>query len=288
MRQKFGWFDGLNYTLMLVLVFVTLFPFLYLVNVSLSDPYYVVRGLVAWWPKGFTLESYKIILADHRIPTGYRNTILYTIVYTALGLMLTAMAGYALSRQHMIFRKFFTLMILFTMLFSGGMIPTFLVVRELGIIDTIWGMVLPGVISVWNLLIMRTFFAGLPSELFDSGEIDGLTDSGVFRHIVLPLSKPVLATMGLFYAVSMWNNFTGALLYIRSPDLFPLQVILRNMVLAGQLENDSMMNSADSALTVATTLQYSTIMVTTLPILLVYPFIQKYFVKGVLVGSVKA
>lgn len=285
-RRKITFFEVFNIIFMFGVIVVTLYPFLYMINVSLSDQYYVVRQAVSLWPKGFSLDMYKIVLDDPRIAVGYRNTILYTVLGTAISMTLTSMGAYALSRK-MVFGKISTLLIVFTMLFQGGMIPTFLIVKGLGMLDTIWAMVLPGAVSVWNLIIMRTFFQAMPSELIDSGKIDGLNDIGVFTRIILPLSKPVLATISLFYAVAMWNNFQLALLYLRSAELFPLTVVLRNIVLAGNFQNGDINGAAGEDAIIDESLKFATIIVTTLPIIMVYPFIQKYFVKGVMIGSVK-
>ncbi len=270
---------------LLGLVILTAYPFIYMIAVSLSADIYVMKGEVSLWPKGFNTKMYEIVLKDPRIFTAYMNTFLYVILGTVISLTITAMGAYALSRKDMIWNVPFTLLIVFTMFFQGGMIPTFLVVKGLHLVDTIWGMVLPTAISTWNLIIMRTFFTNIPKELEEAGRMDGLTDIGIFTRIVLPLSKAALSTIGLFYAVGIWNNFYSALLYLRSPDLFPLQVVLRNIVLAGQV-NSSEVTSVDS-LVVEESLKFATIIVSTVPILLVYPFLQKYFVKGVMIGSVK-
>jgi len=270
---------------LLGVVAATAYPFLYMLSVSVSEDIYVMRGEVTLFPKGFTTAMYELVLADSRIGTSYLNTILYVTVGTAVSLIVTAMGAYALSRKDMLFHKQLTLLVVFTMFFGGGMIPTFLVVKGVGIIDTLWGMILPTAVSTWNLIVMRTFFANIPKELEEAGRMDGLTDLGIFARIVLPLSKAAMATIGLFYAVAMWNNFYSALLYLRTPDLFPLQVVLRNIVLMGQIESGDAA-SVDN-LVVAESLKFATIMVSTLPILLLYPFLQKYFVQGVMIGSVK-
>lgn len=284
MKQRLNWFDIVNGIILLGVVFLCLYPFIYMIAVSLSDDIYILKGEVWFWPKGFTLEAYKYVMADGRIFTGYKNTFIYVTLGTAVSLLLTALGAYALSKPKMVFRKSLMLMIVFTMFFGGGMIPTFLVVRELGLVNTIWAMILPGAISTWNLLIMRTFFAGIPSELEESGKIDGLSEIGIFFRIVLPLSKAVLATIGLYYAVGIWNNFMGPLLYLRNQELFPLQVILRNIVLSGQLSGSE---GPTEIIVIEEAIKFATILVSTLPILIIYPFIQKYFVKGALIGSVK-
>lgn len=286
MKPKWNWFDALNALILSGIVLACLYPFVYMLAVSLSDSASIASGEVWLWPKGFNLDMYQYVFEDGRVLKGYKNTLIYVISGTAISLIVTALGAYALSKTKMVMGKPILMLIVFTMFFNGGMIPTFLVVKELGFVNTIWGMVLPGAVGTWNLLIMRTFFIGMPQELEESGKIDGLSEIGIFFRIVLPLSKPVLATIGLYYAVGMWNNFMGPLLYLRDADMQPLQVILRNIVLSGQLTGTDGPVVGDIVV-VEDGLKFATIMVSTLPILLVYPFIQKYFVKGALIGSVK-
>jgi len=287
MRRKLSVFDAVNVLLMLLVMIVTVYPFVYMIAVSFSDQVSVMKGSVYLWPKGFNTDMYRIVLTDPRIWNGYLNTVLYTVVGTTVSLSLTSMAAYALSKKKMLFHGPITVLIVVTMFFGGGMIPTFLVVKAVGLVDTFWAMIVPGAISAWYLIMMRTFFAGLPQELEEAGKIDGLNDVGLFVRIALPLSKAVLATIGLFYAVGIWNNFYTALIYLRNPDLVPLQVILRNIVLAGQTNLDGSFTLGKDQQIVEESLKYATILVGTLPILLTYPFLQKYFVKGVTVGSLK-
>lgn len=287
MKKKVSVFDVVNVLLMAFLFVVTVYPFVYMIAVSLSDSVSVMKGNVFLWPKGFNVDMYKIVLTDPRIWIGYRNTVLYTLTGTAVSLLLTAMAAYALSKPRMMLHKPITVLIVITMFFSGGMIPTFLVVKSYGLVDTFWSMIIPGAVSAWYLIMMRTFFAGLPQELEEAGKMDGLNDIGIFIRIALPLSKAVLATIGLFYAVGIWNNFYSALIYLRNPDLVPLQVILRNIVLAGQTNMDGTFTLGKDQKIVEESLKYATILVGTLPILVTYPFLQKYFIKGVTVGSLK-
>lgn len=282
-RRKITPFTIVNTIILLIVAFVTVYPFVYMIAVSLSSDIYVMKGQVNLWPKEFTLKNYEHVLSDSRIGRGYLNTLLYVSLGTFVSLLVTAMGAYALSKSRLIFRKAFMLLIVFTILFSGGMIPTFLVVKNLGLVDTIWAMILPTAVSTWNLIIMRTFFSSIPTELEEAGKMDGLNDIGIFTRIVLPLSKPVLATIGLFYAVGIWNNFMSPLLYLRNDALYPLQVVLRNMVLVEQMADVS----SGDAIIVAESLKYATIMASTIPILLLYPFLQKYFVKGVMIGSMK-
>lgn len=287
MREKIGLFTVVNTVILLGVVAITLYPFVYMLAVSLSQDIYVMKGEVTIWPKGFNLKMYKLVFDDPKIWLAYKNTIIYVVAGTAISMIVTSMGAYALSRKDMGYHKFFTLLVVFTMFFSGGMIPTFLVVRSLGLMDTVWGMVLPGAVNTWNLILMRTFFSGIPKELEDSGRVDGLTDIGIFFRVVIPLSQAVFATIALFYAVAMWNNFMLPLLYLRDPDMFPLQVLLRNLVLAGSVSSGAVTNIGGDNLVVEDSLKFATIMVSTLPILLVYPFVQKYFVKGAMIGAVK-
>ncbi|GAA4856024.1 carbohydrate ABC transporter permease [Paenibacillus vulneris] len=287
MREKIGLFTIVNTILLLGVIAVTLYPFVYMLAVSLSQDVYVMKGEVTLWPKGFNLKMYKLVFDDPKIWLAYKNTIVYVVLGTLISVVVTSMGAYALSRKDMGYHTFFTLFVVFTMFFSGGMIPTFLVVRSLGLMDTVWGMVLPGAVNTWNLILMRTFFSGIPKELEDSGRVDGLTDIGIFFRIVIPLSQAVFATIALFYAVAMWNNFMLPLLYLRNPDLFPLQVLLRNLVLAGSVSSGAVTGIGGDNMVVEDSLKFATIMVSTLPILLVYPFVQKYFVKGAMIGAVK-
>ncbi|MEK4518308.1 carbohydrate ABC transporter permease [Paenibacillus sp. FSL H8-0122] len=287
MKFRMNLFSIINGIALLMVVVVTLYPFVHMLAVSLSSDSNVIQNKVSIWPKGFNLDMYKVVLEDSKIWVAYKNTIVYTVTGTLISLLITSTGAYALSRSDMALRKSLTMLIVVTMFFSGGMIPTFLVVRSLNLVDTVWGMVLPGAVSTWNLILMRTFFAGIPKELEESGRMDGLNDIGIFARIIVPLSKASFATIALFYAVSMWNNFLGPLLYLRSSELFPLQVLLRNLVLAGTSSSGDVTGIGGDNQIVEESLKYATIMVSTLPILAVYPFIQKYFVQGAMIGAVK-
>jgi putative aldouronate transport system permease protein len=284
MVRKAGLFDVFLLLVLLLFCVVILYPFLYMLAVSLSSNEYILRGEVSIWPKGFNIRVYEKVLQSSSVLTGYKNTILYVVLGTTISMIVTSFAAYSLARKGLLFGKSITLLIVFTMLFNGGMIPTFLVVRSLGLIDTIWAMVLPGAVSAWNLFVMRTFFQGVPKELEEAGKIDGLGDWGILMRIIIPLSKPVMATIGLFYAVAIWNNYYSALLYLRSQDLFPLQVTIRMLMEKG-IVDVSGQNGAE--VEIDQSVKFATIIVGTLPIICVYPFLQKYFVKGALIGSVK-
>lgn len=287
MNKRIRLFDIVNVLLMGIVVCSMLFPFIHMAAVSISSSEYVLKNEITLWPKGIKFDAYTAVLRDKRILVGYKNTLIYVVLGTTLSLIFTTMGAYALSRKNLVFGKTFMLMIVFTMLFNGGTIPTYLVIRSYGLLNTIWAMVLPGLVSSYYLIIMRTFFQGIPRELEESGRIDGLSNFGILLRIVLPLTKPVMMTISLFYAVAIWGNFFSALLYLRDPNLFPLQVAVRNIVLIGQVEENTVSSAIGNKALVLESLKYTVILVSTLPILLVYPFIQKHFVKGAMIGSVK-
>ncbi|HZG55688.1 carbohydrate ABC transporter permease [Paenibacillus sp.] len=274
-------FDLCNYGIMVALVIVMTYPMLFVFSASISDSALVARGDVVLWPKGVTLLAYEKLVYNPDLWISYWNTIRYTIVHTALTLVATAAMAYPLSKRWLPGRRPILLMAAFTLLFGGGMIPTFLVVQQLGMLNTIWAIVLPTLISTWHLFIMRTFFEALPEELEDAATIDGCGPLQVLWRIVLPLSMPVMATIGLFTAVNQWNAFFDALIYLNDREMYPLQIMLRNILVAGtnvQGEGD---------LSYLETLKYAMIMIATLPILCVYPFVQKYFVQGTMIGGIK-
>jgi putative aldouronate transport system permease protein len=279
-------FTLLKISFLLFVCVITLYPFLHMAAVSLIGDIHIMKGEIGIIPKGINLKAYKNVLSNPQILISYRNTIVYVVLHTLLSLIVTVGGAYALSKKHMLFHRFFLLMIVITMFFNGGMIPTYLVVQKLGLIDTIWSVVLSGCVSVWYLMLMRTFFLGMPKELEESGKLDGLQDIGTLWYIILPLSKASLSTIGLFYAVGTWNAFFTPFLYLNSPNLFPLQVILRQIVIANEMKASELVGADDSAV-LPEAVKFATIMVSTLPIIMVYPYIQKYFVKGVMIGSVK-
>ncbi|MBB6671840.1 carbohydrate ABC transporter permease [Cohnella nanjingensis] len=273
---------------MLALVVVTLYPFLYVLFASFSDPADLLqhRGLLLA-PTGFSLESYKLVFDNPMISIGYLNTILYVIVGTALNLTLTSFAAYALSRKGVRFVGPIMFAIVFTMFFSGGLIPTYLNMKQLGLLDTRWAMILPSAISTWNLLVMRTSFASIPAALEESARIDGANDFRILLRIFIPVSLPIMAVMTLFYGVGHWNAYMDALIYLRDRNLYPLQLVLQEILITNS--TDSMMSSVadvDKGL-LQETIKYATIIVATVPVLLLYPFLQRYFVKGVMLGSIK-
>ena len=265
---------------------------LYVLFASLSDPIELGKasGLL-WKPAGFSLRGYEAVLQSENIWIGFRNTIFYVIVGTAASMLITICGAYPLSRKGFLLKKPITLFILFTMFFSGGMIPTFLVVQGLGLTNTVWAMIVPGMLSVYNVIVLRTSFESVPESLYESAALDGANHWHMLTKITIPLSKAALATITLFYAVGKWGEWYNALVYLQKRrDLYPLQMFLRELLVVQEdmdaLLSSSVGASADAYL-LKEVIKYATIIVTTVPILCVYPFLQKYFVKGVLIGGVK-
>ncbi len=285
-RSKLNKFSGIDLFVYLTCIFVLaviIFPVLHVVAVSLSGSLAVMQDKVGLFPVDFNLEAYKNVLSDSRIFTAYGNTVFYTLVGTAMSLIVTAMGAYALSANRMVGYKFFSMMIVITMFFGGGMIPNYLTVKAYKILNTRWAVLLPGLVNTWNFLVMRSFFDSYPKEIEESGKLDGLTDAGVFFRLVLPTSKAVLATIGLYYAVAIWNSYLIPSLYLDDAAMYPLQVILRSMLTTGMEQG----GQVGDTYVVQTSLKYATIVVAVLPIICVYPFLQKYFVKGTMIGAVK-
>lgn len=280
--------DYIIYGLMFIIMLITLYPFYNVFVVSLSSGTAVMQGKVVWYPVGVTLKTYEILFRDNSIISAYINTFKYTFFGVLLNLVMSIMCAYPLSRRDFTGRKFFSVMIVFTMYFSGGIIPLYLLVKKLYMIDTIWAIILPTAINTYNMILLRTFMAGIPDALHESARIDGADDFCILFRIVIPLSKAILATIALFYTVEHWNSFMPSLLYLNKKNMFPIQLLLRNMVLMGDLSDQKdALGGANDFLITETTIKYAAIMVTTLPILVVYPFVQKYFVKGVMIGSLK-
>ncbi len=268
------------------MVVITIYPFIYMISVSLSDQLSVMRNEIILLPKGINLEAYKAVFREKRIFKAYENTIYYVVLGTAISMLVTTLGAYGLSKKdRLMFYKFFNIAIVITMFFGGGMIPKYLVVKGLGLLDKIWAVVLPSAVSAWNVIVMRTFFTGFPEEVEQSGYIDGLNDLGVLYYLVLPNSGAILATMSLFNAVGHWNSFMEPFLYLTDTSKQPLQVILRSIVIQGS-SLDNQVVSTDSVV-VEEALKYATIIVSVIPIMSIYPFAQKYFMKGVMVGSLK-
>ena len=277
----------LNYTLITLLAFICLYPFLNVLAYSFSGYNAVLSGKVTFYPIDFSLGAYKQILRNVQIWISMRSTLLVTVCGTALSLILTIFAAYALSREDLPGRKALSGLILFTMYFGGGMIPTFLVVKWTHLYNTLGALFIPSAVNVFNFIVMRTFFRNLPVSLEEAARIDGASHMQVLFKIILPLSLPIIATIGLFYAVGYWNSYFEALLYIQDPDKYTLQLRLRSLLFEGGMNTSGANLEGVGTQVMAQSLKMATVAVSTIPILVVYPWLQKYFVKGVMVGSVK-
>ena len=272
-----------NTLILLLISFAMLYPVVYVTAASFSEETAILRGDVVLFPVSPHGKAYQKVFQYPLLWRSYGNTLMYTALGTAINLILTVFGAWALSQKKMVGRRFFTLMCTFTMFFNGGMIPTFLVIKELKLLNTIWAILLPGAVSTYNMILMRTFFLQIPQSLVEAAELDGCKDFGVLFRIVLPLSLASLMTIGMFYAVAHWNSYFSAVLYLSKPELYPLQIILRQVVLM----NEIVENASSQEEVMAEGIKYATIVVAMLPMLCIYPFVQRYFVKGVLVGSVK-
>jgi len=283
-------FNVFNFIFVTLIFIIVLYPLIYVISSSFSDPAAVISGQVRFLPVGFSLEGYRAVFRHSQIVTGFMNSLWYMVVGTAINIFFTVLAAYPLSRKDFADRNKIMMYFAFTMLFSGGMIPTFLLIRDLGLIDTRWVMVLPNAFGILNVVIVRTFFQNtIPDELLESAQLDGCTDITFVLKVVIPLSGPIIAVQVLFYALGHWNTFFAALIYLRSPNLFPLQLVLRNILLLNQLDEGMIVDLTDAAHRewIAALLRYSLIVVSSLPFMLLYPFVQKFFVKGMLVGAIK-
>lgn len=289
MKQSLGSriFDIVNVLLILGLVLIVIFPLLHVVMASLSDPYrFVQHEGMLMLPDGFSTAAYEAVLKNKNIWTGYRNTIFIVTVGTAINIFFSLIAAYVLSRKNVMWNSVIMLAIVFSMYFSGGMIPFYLVVKGVGLNGSIWSLIIPTAVDTYNLIILRTAMASVPESLVESAKLDGASHWRILWSIMVPLVKPTIAVICLFYAVTHWNSWFNAMLFIRDKSGYPLQLVLREIL----LQNDTTAMTAGSGgdeYLISETIQYATIVVATLPILAIYPFIQKYFVKGVMIGAVK-
>lgn len=274
-----------NLALLILFTGMILFPIYYMFIVSISGSTNVVRGDITWYPQNINLDAYKTILKNESLGRSYLNTVFYTVAGTSISVFMSALCAYPLSRKQLYGRRAVTFFIIFTMLFDVGMIPRFLVVNALNLRNTVFSILLPGAIDVYYMIMIRTFFQGLPEEMAESAKMDGAGEWKIFSRIIVPLSKPVLASVTLFYAVGIWNSYLGPLLYLDEKKLYPLQLILRNIVISNEM---STMSGDIASMNISTmNIKYAVIFISILPILCIYPFIQKYFNKGVMVGAVK-
>ncbi|MEK3916733.1 carbohydrate ABC transporter permease [Paenibacillus sp. FSL H7-0331] len=282
-------FDVGNVIILCLLTIATLYPFLYVAFASISSPSELAAhsGLLLF-PRGIQWEAYKLVLNNPLILSGYKNTLIYVVVGTTLNIVVTALMAYALSRKGVLLRNYIMMFIVFTMFFSGGLIPTYLMIKGVGLLNTMGAMVLPGLISTMNLIIMRTYFQSIPESLEESAKLDGAGDWVILFRIIIPLSMPVISVMILYYGVGHWNAWFNASIYLNKSELFPLQLVLRNILVTNN--TDDMMVTLgvnQKGQDMSEVIKYATIMVATIPVLLVYPFLQKYFAKGVMIGAIK-
>ncbi|WP_379161520.1 carbohydrate ABC transporter permease [Paenibacillus sp. sgz5001063] len=281
-------FDICNTIIMVLMIILTLYPMLYILFSSLSEGNRLIsfNGILLW-PQGFSLEGYKAVLNNPVILTGFKNTLFILVVGLVINMTLTSLGAYFLSREGVLLQKPIMFFIVFTMFFQGGLVPFYLIVKSYGLLDSLWALILPTAVSTFNLIIMRTYFMAIPKELEESAFLDGAGHFTILFRIFIPLSMPVVAVLILYYGVGHWNSWFNAMIFLRDQDLFPIQLVVRNIILendnASMLGTTTLIQSRD----VAETLKYAAIIVTTAPILLLYPFLQKYFVKGVMVGALK-
>ncbi|MCU6798318.1 MULTISPECIES: carbohydrate ABC transporter permease [Paenibacillus] len=283
-------FNVVNYTILSLFFLAVLYPLVYIVSASFSSTDAVISGRVWLWPVEPGIKGYKAVFEYKAIWTGFGNSLFYTAIGTIINVALTIAAAYPLSRKDFIGRNAIMFIFVFTIMFSGGIIPNYLLVKDLGILDTRWAMLLPAALSVFNVIIARTYFqTTLPSEMLEAAQVDGCTDWKFLWKIVIPLSGPIIAVLALFYAVSHWNTYFSALLYLKERSLYPIQIVLRTILIQNQID-PSMVTSEEDLIArqgLADLLKYSLIVVATAPMLIVYPFVQRHFVKGVMIGSIK-
>ncbi|KQQ00539.1 MULTISPECIES: carbohydrate ABC transporter permease [unclassified Rathayibacter] len=276
------------YVLLTTFLLAVLLPLLYILASSFSSPLAVSSGRVSFWPVDFSLEGYERALGDSTIIAGFGNSLFYTAVGTFVSLALTVAIAYPLSRKNFWGRGGITLGVIFTMLFAGGIIPTYLVVQQLGLLDTRWALILPQAVGVWQVIIAVVFFrSSIPDELYEAAQLDGASDLRFLWTIVLPLSKPLLAVIALMYAIYQWNSYFDALLYLRDPDLYPLQLVLRNVLILNQATPGMDAAAQIERQQLADLLKYSLIVISTVPVMIIYPFVARYFNKGIMLGAVK-
>lgn len=283
-------FDAVSTLLLIIALLIVLYPLYFVLIASISDANSISLGKVILLPKNIDFVGYRRILQDNRIMNGYVNSILYTVASTVIGTMTTILAGYSFSRTDLVGRKALMMVYVFTMYFSGGLIPTYLVVKDVGLLGSPWAVILMGAISVYNIIIARSFFSSsIPVDLYEAAQLDGCSNGRFFISIVVPLSKSIIAVIALYYAVAQWNGYFNALIYLSKQNQYPLQMVLREILLSSQSVQADVtdVDAIQEMQRIAATIKYGVIVVASLPMLMLYPFIQKYFVKGVMIGSVK-
>ncbi|MDF2963767.1 MAG: carbohydrate transporter permease [Paenibacillus sp.] len=283
-------FTVFNYVVLSLFLVTIMYPLIYIVSASISSSDAVISGEVWLWPIDITLEGYYAVFKHKLIVSGFMNSLYYTVFGTLINVVMTILAAYPLSRKDFYGKNMFMFLFVFTMMFTGGLIPTYLLVKDLGLLNTTWSMLLPGALGVWNMIITRTYFqTTIPDELLEASQLDGCTDFQFVWKIVLPLSGPIIAVITLFYAVGHWNSFFSALIYLKSQNLYPLQLVLRDILVQNEVDLNMLMDVQETAKRegLRELLKYSLIIVATGPLMIVYPFVQKYFVKGIMIGSLK-
>jgi multiple sugar transport system permease protein/putative aldouronate transport system permease protein len=283
-------FAAVVYGILTLMLLTVLYPLVYVVSSSFSAPDAVAAGRVVLWPVDLSIEGYKAVFTNSMIGIGYMNSIIYTVIGTLINLCLTLIAAYPLACPNLPFKNGIMVLFTFTMLFSGGMIPDYILLRNLRMLNTRWAMIIPGAVAAYNMIITRTFIsASIPQELREAADIDGCSDIQYFTAVVLPLSKAVIAVITLYYAVAHWNSYFNAFLYLTNKNLFPLQIVLRDILIANSIDPSATMDPELMAARqgMADLLKFSLIIVSSLPVMMIYPFIQKYFIKGVMIGSIK-
>ncbi len=284
MIKKITLFDILNGFFLILISAIMLYPVVYIVSISFSDTIHIVQNKVTFYPRGFNVDAYKMILADPRIPRAYLNTVFYTAVGTTVNLFMTAIAAYPLSKKGLFGRKFFLTAIVVTMFFNGGMIPSYIIVQKLGLIDTFWALVIPNAIWTMELLILKSFYESISPSLYEAAFIDGASEYRILFSIIIPTSKAALASIALFYFMGHWNSFFLPLIYLNDSKKFPLQIVLRDMLIFDTAKESNLIEQAKMT---PEAMKNATIFLSMVPVLVVYPFAQKYFAKGVMLGSVK-
>lgn len=281
-------FGLVNAALLWIVSIIMLYPLLYVVACSFSDPLSVVQSRITLLPQGTTLAAYERVFRNEMIMSGYKNTLVYTLLGTAINVVITLMTAYPLSRPDLVGKKAVNSMIAFTMLFSGGMVPTFLVVKDLGLMDSVWAIVLPGAMSAWNMFIVKNYYmTSIPRELIEAADVDGASDIRAYLSIVTPLSAPIVAVMVLYYGVGHWNAYFDALLYLRDKARYPLQLVIRTFFTASDYAEQGGGSGDTAMLLINETMKYALIVIASAPILCLYPLLQRYFIKGVMLGAIK-
>lgn len=284
-------FDIVNYTLLFLMMLLVLYPLYFVVIASFSDPNAIYAGKVVFLPKDVSLDGYKMLFEDPLIWKGYWNTIRYTVIGTSINVVLTVCAAYALSRKKLPGRKALTLFITFTMFFNGGLIATYLLVQKMGLINSMWAVILPVAVGPWNLIVAKSFFENnVPEEFHEVACVDGCSELRAFISVILPISKAIVAIMVLFYAVSHWNSYFNAMLYLTDDQMYPLQLVLRNLLIQTDMTAMSVsgdMTSLVEQQRIADQIKYGVIIVSSVPVMVMYPFVQKYFAQGVTIGAIK-